>query len=37
MNGKECGRKQFGPNLRYYTGTYLDRSRKTIETLTQND
>jgi hypothetical protein len=37
MNGKECGRKQFGPNLRYYTGIYLERMRKTMDTIIQDD
>jgi hypothetical protein len=35
MNWKGCGKKQSGPNLRYYPGICLEGLRKTTEDLSK--
>lgn len=36
MNGRECGRKWSSPNWRYCSGIFLDRLRKTMNSLSQD-
>jgi hypothetical protein len=36
MNWEACGWKQSWSNLRYYSGIYLERLRKTMETVSQS-